>query len=282
MSIPFKQATEVRNNLLVVDALNLAFRFKAASASDFFEEYLDLINSLKRSYKAKYVVVAADKGHSHYRRTLYPEYKANRKAKQDEQTEAEKLEFKQFFADYQVCLEYITQESEYPLLQYENVEADDIAAFIVSLDLPVDHTHLVSSDKDWDLLLSDKVSRFSYVTRKDYTANNWSDRYSFSIEDYISLKCLMGDRKDNVFGVAGIGPKRAEDLVKKYGSALDIVDALPISSNLKFIKELNSCGDLITLNYRLLDLVTFCEDALGEENAKNLKTRLGEYMGCNF
>jgi 5'-3' exonuclease len=74
----------------------------------------------------------------------------------------------------------------------------------------------------------------------------------------------MGDSGDNVLGVEGIGPKRAQQLVSEYGSALDIVAELPIESKLKYIKTLNESGNKILLNYQLMDLVTFCRDALGE------------------
>ena len=52
------------------------------------------------------------------------------------------------------------------------------------------------------------VSRFSTVTRKETTVDNWDEHYDFPMEDYI-YKCLVGDKGDNVPGVQGVGPKRA-------------------------------------------------------------------------
>lgn len=127
------------------------------------------------------------------------------------------------------------------------------------------------------MLVGEQVSRFSYVTRKEVTANNWHTHYSFPHEDYISVKCLMGDTGDNVLGVEGIGPKRAQQLVEQYGSALDIVAELPIDSKLKYIKTLNQSGDRILLNYQLMDLVSFCQDALGN-NTQHINTVLQEYV----
>ena len=254
---------------MVVDALNLAFRWKHSGATDFAEDYLRTIQSLKKSYKAKWVIVTADQGSSGYRKAIYPEYKQNRKDKFAEQTDAERAAFEMFFEDYQKSLDHIKQSTDFPVIQFKATEADDIGAYITSVvdKLPVDHTWLVSSDKDWDLLVSDKVSRFSYVTRKEVTANNWHTHYDCTQEEYISIKCLMGDTGDNVFGVEGIGPKRALQLVQEYGSALDIVASLPIASKLKYVQALNKSGDRIMLNYQLMDLVTFCRDALGENTA---------------
>jgi 5'-3' exonuclease len=279
MSKTFDEITERENCLMVVDALNLAFRWKHIGATDFYEDYLRTVESLKKSYKARWVIIAADQGSSSYRKQLYPEYKQNRKDKFAEQTEAERAAFERFFEDYQATLEHIRQNTTYPVLQYKQTEADDIAAYITQQIkyYPIDQVWLISSDKDWDLLVSEQVSRFSYVTRKEITANNWHTHYEFPQESYISVKCLMGDSGDNVKGIEGIGPKRAQQLVEEYGTALDILAAVPITSKLKYIKTLNEQAERIALNYQLMDLVTFCKDALGE-NTKELDKKLGEYI----
>lgn len=271
MAKSFATIQEQENCLMVVDALNLAFRWKHSGATDFAEDYLRTVQSLQKSYKAKWVIIAADQGSSSYRKAIYPDYKQNRKDKFAEQTDAEKAAFEMFFEDYQKTLDHIREHTNYPVIQFKQTEADDIAAYICSLQdkLPVDQIWLVSSDRDWDLLISDKVSRFSYVTRKEVTANNWHTHYDFTQDEYISIKCLMGDTGDNVLGVEGIGPKRAHQLVQEYGTALDIVAALPIPSKLKYVQALNQSGDRIMLNYQLMDLVTFCHDALGE-NTKQI------------
>lgn len=279
MSKSFQQVSEQENTLMVVDALNLAFRWKHSGATDFAEDYKRTVESLKKSYKARWVIIAADQGSSSYRKAIYPDYKQNRKDKFAEQTEAEKAAFELFFEDYQKTLEHIRETTDYPVIQFKQTEADDIAAYITSVvrHYPVEHTWLISSDKDWDLLVSDQVSRFSYVTRKEITANNWHTHYEFPHEDYISIKCLMGDTGDNVLGVEGIGPKRAKALVEEYGTALDIVAAIPIQSKLKYVKALNESGDRIMLNYQLMDLVTYCRDALGA-NTQTIDEILQEYV----
>lgn len=279
MSKSFNKITEEENNLLIVDALSLAFRWKHIGAVGFYKDYLQTINSFKKSYKAKYVVIAADQGSSSYRKGLYPEYKATRKEKFADQTEAEKKAFELFFEDYYAALDYIRENTSYPVFQFENTEADDIAAYIVGLttSLPLEHTWLLSTDADWDLLLRDDVSRFSYITRKEITLSNWNTSHEYEQKDHLSIKCLMGDSGDNVPGVPGIGPKRAASLVSTYGSALDIVDCLPIDSKLKFMKALNTSGDQLILNYKLMDLITFCSEALGS-NTDHIDKVISEYI----
>jgi 5'-3' exonuclease len=279
MSITFKKATESANTLLVVDALNLAFRYKHSGATDFAEDYLRTVQSLKKSYKASHVIIACDQGSSSYRKALSPEYKQNRKDKFAEQTDAEKAAFELFFEEFTRTLEHIAENTDYPVLRFQGVEADDIAAYIVSKksSLPFDDIWLISSDRDWDLLVAEGVSRFSYVTRKEVTINNWNDHYEFNPEDYISIKCLMGDSGDNVLGVPGIGPKRAVALVSEYGSCYDIAANIPLSGKYKYIQELNKCRDLLLLNYQLMDLVTYCADAIGEANTQTIDETLELY-----
>ncbi len=171
MSKTFTKITESDRTLLVVDSLNLAFRYKHSGATDFAEDYLRTVQSLKKSYKASHVIIAGDQGSSSYRKAIYPEYKQNRKDKFENQTDAEKAAFELFFEDFTKTLEHIADNTDFPVLRFQGVEADDIAAYIVSKKskLPIHDIWLVSSDKDWDLLVQPNVSRFSYVTRKEVT-----------------------------------------------------------------------------------------------------------------
>ena len=270
----FKQFEQTEKTLMIIDALNLAFRYKHSGAKDFASDYLQTVESLAKSYKAKHIIIAADQGSSSYRKAIYPDYKQNRKDKYDKQTEIEKLEFELFFEDFTATLELLAEH--YPVLRFPGVEADDIAAYIVNKKrkLSIDQIWLMSSDKDWDLLIKPGVSRFSYVTRKETTWENWSNHYSFDPEQYIHIKCLMGDSGDNVPGVAGVGSKRAQQLIEEYGTTWDIISSIPISGHYKYIEAINQSKAQLELNYQLMDLVTYCSDAIGFENCKQIDETL--------
>ena len=134
---------------------------------------------------------------------------------------------------------------------------------------------MISSDRDWDLLIQENVGRFSYVTRKEVTLENWHDHYEVTPEEYISLKCLTGDKGDNVPGIPGIGPKRAFDLIKQYGDALSIYDAAPLVGKYKYIQSLNENSEQILQNYELMDLITYCDDAIGADNISAIRSLMG-------
>jgi 5'-3' exonuclease len=282
MVTTFKQLSQLDNNtVMVVDALNLAFRWKHSGAKQFSDEYIRTIDSLRKSYKAGKVIIACDEGSSSYRKEIFPDYKQNRVDRYKDQTEQERLDFEAFFKEFNTTIDIIKNLSEvpFPILRYNKVEADDIAAYVVRKLKKTHNIWLMSSDKDWDLLVDDTVSRFSYVTRKEITKDNWNDHYEYAPDEHISIKCLTGDSGDNIPGVDGIGPKRAITLVQEYGSCFDIIASLPISSRYKYIASLNNFGaDNLLRNYRLMDLVTYCEEALGEQNCKEIDTVLERYI----
>jgi len=262
-----------RNATLIVDALNLAFRWKHQGRTDFCDDYVRTVESLARSYDCSNVIITADKGSSSYRKEISPEYKQNRKDKYADQTEEEKQAFLDFFEEYENSLEALGDL--FPVLRYDGVEADDLAAHLVKnrKEYGLGDIWLISSDRDWDLLIDERVARFSYVTRKEVTLENWSEHYDVSREEYISLKCLTGDKGDNVAGIPGIGPKRAVDLIRQYGDAMDIYNSLPIDSKYKHIQALNDSGEQLLTNYQLMDLLTYCDDAIGSDNISDIERK---------
>jgi len=267
-------------NLLIVDSLNIAFRWKHQGVTDFKYDYIRTVESLAKSYNAGNIIIAADGGSS-YRKDILPTYKANRKEKYAEQTPQEEKEFAMFMAEFSNTLTLLKEK--YPVFQFKGVEADDIAAYIsMNLDkYGLDECWMVSSDKDWDLLINDRVSRFSTVTRKETTVHNWDEHYDFEIPDYITFKCLCGDKGDNVPGIPGIGPKRAVQLMEQYGDVFDIYDACPIEGKYKFIQSLNENAEQLLMNVELMDLLTYSEQAIGEQNIEVINSTLKRHLNEN-
>lgn len=261
-------------NMMIVDCMNLAFRWKHSGHTKFVDEYIATVMSLAKSYDAGTIIAAADWSGSSYRKELYPEYKANRKELVEKQTEEEKEQARLFFDEYERVLEAMDKHPRIKLFRYKGVEADDIAAYIVSRlhDYGYNQAWLISSDRDWDLLIGPHVSRFSYVTRKEHTLDTWD--YPVTPEQYISYKVLTGDSGDNIPGVPGVGPKRAAALIEQYGSAMDIYDAIPLPGKQKFIQAVNDSKEQILINYELMDLVSFCQEAIGYANVQDIGRRL--------
>lgn len=258
-------------NLLIVDTLNLCFRYKHRGQTDFSAELLSTINSFAKSYNCKDVMVLSDFKGSKYRKALDPNYKGARKEKFKDQTPEEEAKAVAFFDAFEESLEFV--EEYHPVIRMEGVEADDVAGFLVkALKGHYKNIWLISTDRDWDLLLDSNVHRFSYITRREYTLENfWEEHGCDSPEQYISMKVLQGDAGDSVQGIAGVGTKRAYALTREYGSAMDLYCEIPLAGKQKFIQNLNASGELILLNYQLMDLLTYCEDAITFADPENLE-----------
>jgi 5'-3' exonuclease len=260
-------------NVLIVDAMNVAFRWKPYKPTErvgkYAEDFLSTIESLARSYDAGRIIIAADMKGSSYRRELLPEYKGNRKILVETQTEDEKIQIEQFFKEYERTLEVCAKR--HLVLRYEGVEADDIAAYLVKRrrEYGFDRIWLISSDRDWDLLISEDVSRFSTVTRQEITLETWP--HEVPPEQYLDYKCLIGDKGDNIPGINKVGPKTAAKILEEYGSVFDVADAIPIPGKYVYIKNLNEFGaDNLLRNVELMDLLTYCEEALGSDNVRDI------------
>ena len=282
MAINFSSlGNQVQNgNLLIVDGLNVAFRWKHSRQLEYKHDYVRTVESLAKSYDCGNIVVLADGG-STYRKRLSPDYKANRSDKYAEQTAQEKAEFAQFMGEFKNAFTQLEKRGHLTIRQ-DGLEADDLAAWIVGkkAEFGIGQIWMVSSDRDWDLLIQDGVSRFSTVTRKEITIDNWEDHYDVEPSMYLTQKCLAGDTGDNVPGIAGIGPKRAVALIEQYGDLFDIYNACPISSKYKFIQSLNENAERLLLNAELMDLVSYSEQALieAEMNLEDLSSKILEYL----
>ncbi len=274
---------EPNKNALIVDGMNLAFRWKHQGKLDFELDYVRTVESLAQSYECSKIIIAGDWGSSAYRKHIDPQYKENRKERYKDQTEQEKEDIKLFFEEYERTLE--TLNDKFLVLRYFQVEADDLASYVAvhREKFGINDIWMISSDRDWDLLVNENVSRFSTVTRKETTVFNWDEFFDFPQEDYISFKVLTGDKGDNIDGVPGIGPKRATELLQQYGTAFDIYDALPIDSRYKYIQSLNASKDLILKNYRMMDLISYCAEAIEHPGHSLLEIdkRVKEYINVN-
>ncbi len=264
-------------NLLIVDGFNIIWRWVHAKKLDFQFDFIRTVESLAKSYNCGGIVVLGDGGSS-YRKELYPDYKANRREKLADQTKEEQEQFQEILEEFDLSLKSF-QERGIPTLRFGGVEADDIAAYIVQKkqNYNINEIWLISSDKDWDLLVQNNVSRFSTVTRKETTINNWDEHYEVDPEMYLTFKCLAGDKGDNIPGIKGVGPKRAAQLIKDYGDVYDIYNSCPIESRYKFVQELNNNKEQLLLNAELMDLQTYAEVALGN-NKRVVDDIIGNYI----
>ena len=94
--------------------------------------------------------------------------------------------------------------------------------------------------------------------------------------EFMLSRIIEGDKSDNIIGIEGIGPKRAQTLAKEQKTLSNLLEALPIKGRAKYIQNLNAGVETLIRNEKLINLKKYCEDAIvsgkeGEEPLAELK-----------
>ena len=56
--------------------------------------------------------------------------------------------------------------------------------------------------------------------------------------------------------------------MEQYGTVFDIYEACPLDGKYKYIQAVNENAEQLLTNVELMDLVTYCEEAIGKENTE--------------
>jgi 5'-3' exonuclease len=105
-------------------------------------------------------------------------------------------------------------------------EAEDIIASLVAKVKPP--VEIASGDRDLFSLVRDRDVIVLYPEKTGVTEVDEAEvarRYSIPGRAYADFAVLRGDPSDGLPGVAGVGPKKASDLVKRYGSVAAMIKA---------------------------------------------------------
>ncbi|MFW6132703.1 MAG: DNA polymerase I [Planctomycetota bacterium] len=150
---------------------------------------------------------------------------------------AEKLHRRQLYADYKVTrkpppddfhpqverIMQIVRTMGIPVIEAEGYEADDVMATAVERFADDRDVVLISRDKDLDQLVGDHVRLFDAMEDETIDAEGVVERRGYRPEQAVEAQALMGDASDNVPGVPGIGPKTAAKLIRRYGTAEEVL-----------------------------------------------------------
>lgn len=159
--------------------------------------------------------ICCDKGKS-FRHELAPEYKAQREAAPAALHHQIALAVEQLQAD------------GYPVWAIKGFEADDLIATAATVALGLADTTvlIMSADKDLLQLVSHRVRVMSVTNGTIYDPAGVLAKFGVWPEQMRDYLVLVGDASDNVKGAAGIGPKKAAELLHKYETLEGVYDAL--------------------------------------------------------
>ena len=197
--------------------------------------------------KPDYLAVSFDVGRT-FRDDLFADYKGTR----------DKMP-----PDLSIQIERIMELVEVfniPKLTAEGYEADDVLGTAARLAVAQGvEVKIITGDRDL-LQLADEHVTISLSGQKlseamDYGPEQVKARFGLGPREYIDFKALVGDKSDNIPGVAGVGEKTATELLLKYGSLDGIYQHLEEIPT-RFRTKLEAGRESAYLSLKLSTIVT--------------------------
>lgn len=240
---------------LLIDGNNLCHRayhkFKQMRSSEGKQSgvafgFLYILRSLINLHSATDVVVVFDGGRHPKRLELLPNYK-DRKKKEDFDIKSfisQKEDVKKFLKYF--CIKYV---------DVKGTEADDIIWLIARKVKKENPVVIVSTDKDFNQLISPSVSIWHPWKDKRITHKNIKELYGYTPEQCVDYLILVGDNSDNIKGYPGIGDKRALSFLAKH-SIKEYLYTYDHEEH-SIIKR-RKLEEIYLLNRKLIDIRLFC------------------------
>ena len=208
-----------------------------------------MLEKILEDTKPKYALVAFDKGKETFRHKSYEAYKGTRDKTPNELVE-------QFGYVRELLDSYGIKYEEH--LDYE---ADDIIGSYAKIAEKAGlEVIIVSGDKDLTQLASDNITVYYTkrgVTEIDYyTPEFINEKYGLTPQQIIDMKGLMGDKSDNIPGIAGIGEKTAIKLLTEYKTVENVLENIDNISGKKLKERLTEGKEDAILSKKLATIYT--------------------------
>lgn len=213
-----------------------------------------MLRRLQKDYPDSPIAVVFDAKGKTFRDEIFAEYKANRPPMPDELRE-------------QVApIHAIVEAMGLPLLIIEGVEADDVIGTLAAEAEARDREVVVSTgDKDMAQLVNARVTLVNTMTETVMDEAGVEEKFGIPPDKVIDFLALMGDKVDNIPGVAGVGEKTALALLTGLGGLEEIYANLDKVAELEFRgaksmgAKLESEKDKAFLSYELATIKTDVE-----------------------
>jgi DNA polymerase-1 len=206
------------NELMLVDLSSIAYPIYMTTQADpdpnrASQQIVARVRALTSDHP--HAAICCDSGRS-FRNDVAPSYKANR-------PESEAV------LHHQIALarEQLAADG-FPIWSVRGFEADDLIATGVARALALDDLAvlIVSADKDLLQLVGPRVRAKSARDGSICDAAAVETKFGVRPDQMRDYLMLVGDAADNVKGAKDIGPKKAADLLQKYGTLAAVYDEL--------------------------------------------------------
>jgi DNA polymerase-1 len=179
--------------------------------------FASMLLAIIKDLQPEYMAVAFDLDKPTFRHQEFVGYKAQR-------PEAD-VELK----DQLGRVREVVRAMNLPIFEVEGFEADDVIGTLAVQAAGKGglETVIVTGDKDALQLVDDGkvlvyVPARGKIPAKLYDETAVVERLGVKPKQVTDLKALMGDSSDNIKGVAGIGPKTAAEMIRKFGAIEEI------------------------------------------------------------
>jgi len=156
----------------------------------------------------------------------------------------------------------VLEVMEIPIFEIDGYEADDVIGTIAAQAAKIKNlgTIIVSGDRDMLQLVSDRVKVYAPVKglseAKLYDEKAVLEKWGVLPSQVPDLKALMGDPSDNYPGVAGIGPKTAGELIKRFKTLEKLYEEIEKLENEKTKEKLIKEEKAAVIAKQLATIVT--------------------------
>lgn len=230
-----KQHPSEDKRLFLLDAFALIYRAYFAFAGNRVDKHGDrasgytMVNSkgqntsaifgftntlleLLEKEKPSHIAVVFDMPGETNRQVEFTEYKANRQPMPDD------------IRDSIPYIQELVKGFNIPVLGVEGYEADDVIGTLAKKAEKEGYTtYMVTPDKDFGQLLSDKIYMYKPARMGNgidvVGPKEFCERYGLkNPEQFIDVLGMWGDAVDNIPGIPGVGEKTAIKFIQEYGS----------------------------------------------------------------
>ncbi|MGC8588076.1 MAG: 5'-3' exonuclease [Hydrogenobaculum sp.] len=179
-----------------------------------FYGFIRAVFSILKTKKPEYFAIAFDLPAPTVRDKIYKEYKATRKETPNELVSQIPL------------VKQAINLLGIRLLEKEGLEADDIIAYIAYKSKEWNkNLTIYTPDKDLMQLVEDKrIIVINPITNKVFDEEAVIEKFGVPPSKLADYLALIGDSVDNIKGIKGVGPKKAVELLEKYGSIENILN----------------------------------------------------------
>jgi len=167
--------------------------------------------AIKLLNPTRVIVVFDGNGGSQKRRKIYPEYKKRRKTRIKfnrtyEDMSNSDIEQKNLKMELLRLINYL-DVLPITVMAIDNIEADDTIAYLAEQTFKNSNVTIMSADKDFLQLASDKIKIWSPTKKKIYGCKEIVDEYGITCNNFIFYRSMEGDDSDNIPGIHGAGLK---------------------------------------------------------------------------